>query len=399
MNNMKFKEGCMVEVCSSDGGSFQSWFRARIISCNANCYQVEYDNLLNDHGKHYVKNVRADAVRPEPPHMTETRKLAPGHVIEVYDNHSWKVGRVLKALPGRLFVVKLMESLRQRTFHQSVIRARLFWENEGWLHNVEAARDHLLKMGFRHHNKSHFGNQFLELNAKTNAGYNEHEQVEDKYYPNKLLTNNLKRKAGSQVQCAYQEDFLKTEAASQKRKFRRQEVVAQSALPVLEKVDPLSSHRKFVGEKCVCMSPNEARINQLVEEAESIQCSVASNSSSNELDYMLHSDNKNSKQSFSESHFDDAQSSCGCPNIRQNESFLENEVECKIHKLEIHAYRSTVRAFYASGCLTWGRETLLTNLRHELHISDEEHSSVLTQLCSTNALYSYCWWSCMAHLP
>ncbi|GLJ34830.1 hypothetical protein SUGI_0701380 [Cryptomeria japonica] len=369
---MKSKEEYMVEVCRSDGGLLQSWFRAKIISCKPDGYRVEYDNLLNDHGKHFVEDVRADAVRPEPPRMTEIRKLAPGHMVEVYDNLSWKVGKVLKALPGRLFVVKLMESLRQRTFHQSVIRPRLFWENEGWLHNVEAGGDHLLKMGFQVQKKLHFGNQFLELNVEANAGYNEHEQVEAEFTHNKLLTKNLKRKAGSQVQCAHRGDVLKTKDASQKRsatkKFRQQEVLAESALPLLEKVDPFSPHRKLVSEE---------------REAESIQCSVASNSSSNELNYVLHSDNKNIKHSLNESHFDDAQSSCECPNGRQNESFSENEEESKLHQLEIHAYRSTIRAFYASGCLTWGRETLLSNLRLELHISDDEHLSELTWLSST----------------
>ncbi|GLJ34980.1 hypothetical protein SUGI_0704140 [Cryptomeria japonica] len=223
MNNMKLKEGCNAEVCRSDGGIFQSWFRAWIISCNAHYYQVEYDNLLDDNGERVVEDVRADAVRPEPPQMTKMRKLAPGHIIEVYDNHAWKAGRVVKVLRGRLFVVKLMESLLERKYHLSVIRAQLFWHRERWLHNDE---------------------------------------------------------------------------------------VAQSALPVQE----------------------------------NIECSVASSSSSNEL----HSDKKNSK-----------------------------------HELEMSAYRSTMRAFYAStGCLTWERETLLRNLRHELHISDDEHSSELSRLCS-----------------
>ncbi|GLJ21965.1 hypothetical protein SUGI_0411360 [Cryptomeria japonica] len=172
----------------------------------------------------------ADAVRPEPPHMTETRKLGPGHMIEVYDNHSWKACTVLKVLPRRLFVIKLMESSLQRTYHLSVIRAQLFWHRERWLHNDE---------------------------------------------------------------------------------------VAQSAFPTLE----------------------------------NIRCCVATSSGHNELDYVFHSDKKNSE-----------------------------------HELEISAYCSTMRAFYASGCLTWERESLLRNLRHELHISDDEHSSELSRLCSRKAM-------------
>ncbi|GLJ34979.1 hypothetical protein SUGI_0704130 [Cryptomeria japonica] len=293
--------------------------------------------------------------------------IAPIYMIEVYDNHSWKAGRVLKVLPGRLFVVKLMESLLERTYHLSVIRVQLFWESERWLHNnVEAGRDHFLKMGFWLKKKSHFENQFLEFNKKANAGFTEHEHDE----PNKLGTKYLKRKAGNEVPCGYQADILKTEDASEERsaakKFRYQELVAQSVLPVLKKVDPISSRKKIVREEYLCMSPSTC--------------------SSNELDYVLYSDKKNSKQSSNESHFDDPQSPCECANSRQNDFFPENEVDCRIHELEITAYRSTMRAFYASGCLTWGPETLLTDLRHELHISDDEHSSELSRLCSRKAL-------------
>ncbi|XP_057843516.2 uncharacterized protein LOC131857158 [Cryptomeria japonica] len=238
--------------------------------------------------------------------MTETRNLGPGNMIKVYDNHSWKAGRVVKVLPRRLFVVKLMESLLQRKYHISVIRAQLFLHSERWLHNDQVGRDHFLKMGFWLKKKSHMENRFVESNAKTNAGYNEHEHDD-----NKLGTKYLKRKAGNEVPCGYQADILKTEDASQERsavkRFRYEE-----ALPVQE----------------------------------NIECSVASSSSSNEVDYVLHSDKKNSK-----------------------------------HELEISAYRSTMRAFYASGCLSWERETLLTNLRHELCISDDEHSSELSRLC------------------
>ncbi|KAH9289514.1 hypothetical protein KI387_033631, partial [Taxus chinensis] len=235
---MKFKEGHRVEVFRSDGDTSRSWYRARIILHNRDHYRVQYDNLVNDHGKHVVEDVYADAVRPEPPSMTETRKLAPGGMIEVYDNHSWREGRVVKALPNRLFVVKLMDPPRERTFHQSVIRPRLFWENDGWLHNLEAGRDHLLRLKSGVQQELHIGCQFRELDVKRSAAYQEHEQVVAEFYPNKLLAMNAKRKAGSQMQSTYERD-LKTEGAPQKRraiqKFRHQGAVAKSSLPVLEK--------------------------------------------------------------------------------------------------------------------------------------------------------------------
>ncbi|GLJ34981.1 hypothetical protein SUGI_0704150 [Cryptomeria japonica] len=81
MNNMKFKEGCMVEVCRSDGGIFQCWFRDRIISSDSEYYLVEYDNLLNDHGKRYVEDVQADVIRPEPPHISCFGRVKDGCIM------------------------------------------------------------------------------------------------------------------------------------------------------------------------------------------------------------------------------------------------------------------------------------------------------------------------------
>jgi hypothetical protein len=53
-----------------------------------------------------------------------------------------------------------------------------------------------------------------------------------------------------------------------------------------------------------------------------------------------------------------------------------------IHELELQAYRSTVRALRAAGPLTWEQESLLTNLRLSLNISNEEHLLQLRHLLS-----------------
>ncbi|KAI3687064.1 hypothetical protein L1987_80755 [Smallanthus sonchifolius] len=55
-----------------------------------------------------------------------------------------------------------------------------------------------------------------------------------------------------------------------------------------------------------------------------------------------------------------------------------------IHRLELHAYRFTLEALYAFGPLTWEKEALLTNLRINLHISNDEHLIELRNLISTD---------------
>lgn len=62
---------------------------------------------------------------------------------------------------------------------------------------------------------------------------------------------------------------------------------------------------------------------------------------------------------------------------------LEKNVAGNIRELELHAYRCTLEALYASGPLSWEQEALLTNLRIALHISNDEHLTELRTLISS----------------
>lgn len=57
-----------------------------------------------------------------------------------------------------------------------------------------------------------------------------------------------------------------------------------------------------------------------------------------------------------------------------------------IHNLELQAYKSTVLALYASGPLSWEQESMLTNLRLSLHISNDEHLLQLRNLLAAQVL-------------
>eukprot|EP01018_Ginkgo_biloba_P026189 Gb_31893 [translate_table: standard] len=182
---------------------------------------------------------------------------------------------------------------------------------------------------------------------------------------------------------------------------RGQTTVAASVLP--ERVGSISFPRKQLGEECVYQSSPKGRRHGSLEvkqeekvkvhapqtlmsfveatEAESSQCSVSS-SSSNMSNVMLHSDKRVPIQAVACSPFDDAHSSCECANERRNGFASEAEVSQRVHELELYAYRSALRAFYASGPLSWDQEVLLTNLRLSLHVSNDEHLHELRCLCS-----------------
>ncbi|KAL8500708.1 hypothetical protein ACS0TY_020334 [Phlomoides rotata] len=59
----------------------------------------------------------------------------------------------------------------------------------------------------------------------------------------------------------------------------------------------------------------------------------------------------------------------------------EADMEAKIHQLEQEAYSSVLRAFKAQAdAITWEKEGLITELRKELRLSNEEHRDLLSRV-------------------
>ncbi|KAG9456690.1 hypothetical protein H6P81_001198 [Aristolochia fimbriata] len=57
---------------------------------------------------------------------------------------------------------------------------------------------------------------------------------------------------------------------------------------------------------------------------------------------------------------------------------VHTDMETQIHRLEQEAYSAVLRAFKAqSDAITWEKESLITELRKELRVSDEEHRELL----------------------
>ncbi|CAK9166697.1 unnamed protein product [Ilex paraguariensis] len=58
-----------------------------------------------------------------------------------------------------------------------------------------------------------------------------------------------------------------------------------------------------------------------------------------------------------------------------------SDMETRIHHIEQEAYSSVLRAFKAqSDAITWEKESLITELRKELRVSDEEHRELLSRV-------------------
>ncbi|KAM7497350.1 hypothetical protein LguiA_021764 [Lonicera macranthoides] len=60
---------------------------------------------------------------------------------------------------------------------------------------------------------------------------------------------------------------------------------------------------------------------------------------------------------------------------------MHGDMETQIHLIEQEAYSSVLRAFKAqSDAITWEKESLITELRKELRVSDEEHRELLSKV-------------------
>ncbi|KAG8635764.1 protein EMSY-LIKE 3 isoform X3 [Manihot esculenta] len=60
---------------------------------------------------------------------------------------------------------------------------------------------------------------------------------------------------------------------------------------------------------------------------------------------------------------------------------VHSDMETQIHNIEQEAYTSVLRAFKAqSDAITWEKESLITELRKELRVSDEEHRELLSRV-------------------
>ncbi|XP_077254141.1 protein EMSY-LIKE 3-like isoform X2 [Tasmannia lanceolata] len=68
-------------------------------------------------------------------------------------------------------------------------------------------------------------------------------------------------------------------------------------------------------------------------------------------------------------------------------SRMHSDMETQIHRLEQEAYSSVLRAFKAqSDSLSWEKEGLITELRKELRVSDEEHRDLLSRVKADDVL-------------
>ncbi|KAF5207399.1 Plant tudor-like rna-binding protein [Thalictrum thalictroides] len=390
---MKLRKGNKVEVWRRTTGQIDSWFPGKIISVHGDEYIVKYELLLTLEGEAVVEKVNQEDVRPQPPPTNRDGKWMLGDLVEVFDSHCWRVGKIVKVLGRNRFVIRLSDCIQLKEFHQSSLRVRQAWQNYKWvLIGKVSGCDEKFWNSFMHDSSKYPLGLVMESpqqGIQREIHYTEKEGQEHRKTSHHVRT--------LQRNCSCQFDGAVVELDSKRRKMATNEggcdIQLMRTLPFSKQVDTVSCTEANEGKSCTLgysgkRARTEKTINcsifpfsmpaQIAEDSDG--CSVASCSSNDFPDYMVRTARKSNKD-ITESSCDDAESLCPSASWRE---YLPSEdaLEVNIRELELHAYRRTLQALYASGPLSWEQESLLTNLRISLHISNEEHLLLLKQLLS-----------------
>nr|DAD19693.1 TPA_asm: hypothetical protein HUJ06_021156 [Nelumbo nucifera] len=350
---MKFKEGNKVEVLRRKKDPFGSWYPGKIISVDGDQYTVRYE-LLNNEGKPIVEKVNVEDVRPEPPPKKGGEKWVLGHIVEVFDFHSWRAGKIAKVMNNNRFVIRLFGSIQLREFDKPTLRVRQVWHNNKWdlIEKVDGPKLIKRKVTQNCLKYSHaLGGDAQQSICKDTLTRERNEREEFKTFP---TVKTSKRN--------YICDFESSPHDAVSRQG------GKKGKPSIKIENFDKSHMRTL------TFPKQAT-------QESKECSVSSCSSNDYQEFTAQNFRKPRKIPIIS--FSDAGSSCpSISGLKDLHSCAEEELEANIHRLELHAYKSTVQALYASGPLSWEQESLLTNLRLSLNISNEEHLLQLRHLLS-----------------
>ncbi|XP_042520155.1 uncharacterized protein LOC122093751 [Macadamia integrifolia] len=413
---MRFKKGSKVEVLNKKEVPSGAWRCAEIISGNGHTYHVMYDWPPGTNNEGAFDKVSRKVIRPCPPPVEGANDWVPGDLVEVFDNNYWKIATISKVMGGNRFFVRLLGSPVEFRVHKSDLRVRQSWIDNKWVlvgkgsAHCEDGKSNKLSTS-RFYEKPNF--QALLKCRKTNLCAGDGPlPVEYNCFQESHMVSSRTRKRGSPY-CSSHVDAL-TGANCKLRLVendgRRQRLITGHPSPVLGKVDAVAYPREMLGEKYMHSSFNNrtTRYSEMDMEtgtqngdigcfvarslepndAETSTSSVGSCSSRSNSPYEFLARSLTDPSQDRDSTFDDAESFCGWGSEERCPLPTKEDLAAEIHTLELHAYRCTIEALYASGPLSWEQEALVTNLRLSLHISNDEHLRELRNLVSSETNFT-----------
>ncbi|OEL36327.1 hypothetical protein BAE44_0002654, partial [Dichanthelium oligosanthes] len=277
----------------------------------------ENNMIFTSEGNFHTKKVQDNyGARPNQPAVVQTRcKWIIGDVTEVLDRSTWKLGKILKMLKNNYFVIRLADCIQLKEFHISSLRIP---------HTMEAPQSKPFPVV----------DKVTKLPSPFQA------------------TGRSKRQPADRA-------FLRSRAAQQMGSSGKKRRAAADA----------SHHpsKRARPRKVAAASMADSYLRSSSQAIEDAECSVASCSVNDPCRLDNGGNGNGMRRPGAGCLPDDAMSGCPCTSGALEEE-EEEEGAVDVHGLELAAYRSTMRALYASGPLTWEQEALLTNLRLSLNI-------------------------------
>ncbi|PKU84197.1 uncharacterized protein LOC110104232 isoform X2 [Dendrobium catenatum] len=404
------KKDAEVEVLEKGEEPLGSWRPARILSGNGHTYVVKFDSCPLEKAVSMNK-VPRKALRPRPPPV-EAKNWTFADIVEVCDHGSWKLAEVVRTFDFKMVVTRLLGSSEEIISPCCLLRMPQIWKDNLW---IPLEKDYVkctnvdVSSGSKRRKLS---SQIPRLSVEEKK-CEQLDRSAEKYcdFVDQWHKKSLGRVEKKSRECG-PPDYPHVRVFRKKKQIKNEgrcyRITEKNLTNQLfEKVDAVNSPQNFYGEKHmnaafyhetvgfgqiglhsnnpIANAGPKLVVNLDLSDNESTASSVGSCSVINGLRRRLYHKN-NQKQELC-GHIDDADSFCGSP--AEPSHFREDEVAEAIHWLELDAYRSTLRSFYACGSLSWDQESLLTNLRFALNISNDEHLSEVKHLMSTRSLVEH----------
>ncbi|XP_014629998.1 uncharacterized protein LOC114408985 isoform X3 [Glycine soja] len=266
-----------------------------------------------------TERVSRKAIRPCPPLIKGIESQAANDHVEVYNAGSWRVATVLKVIGGDFYLVRLWVSCKELKVRKVNMRPRQSWQNGQWVVVPKGS------------GKSSWC----------------------------LISNSYKDQPENQCRNIFSPGL----DASGLQESR----LASSS--TLKRMSPYSS--------VIEAYPRKLRAVENMGECERFKAVTTAPLLQKESDTLA------GPCQEEDTLYSDAES-LDVGDVDKGGSTSPKEVVAEIiHRLELHAYHSTLEVLYASGPLSWEHEELLTNLRISLHISNDEHLMEIKNLVSS----------------
>ncbi|RLN34332.1 uncharacterized protein C2845_PM03G21520 [Panicum miliaceum] len=339
--------------------------------------------------KSTAKNMKEEHIKPHQQIQLRTSRWVLGDVTEVLDQHSWRLGKITEVLKNDYFAIRLVGFIQPREFHISCLRIPHAYHSKQL--TVEDRVPELSKPVRLAGHSSHHSKFVMERDIQA--------YEEDDHNTKRKATNMCASTSAKTVKRKLEASRMPPNDLA-RRTGKKQKVAAYEVRQLTKDVLPLkmSDRNDIDGDRFY--RPLSGRCNDLAENnntkrkphckvlptseiplhiKEPNECSVASCS----INYLEYCTNDEEQSVRIRSCFpDDAMSACPSMSAQENNNVYGSSLHMNVHELELQAYQSTVRAFHAAGPLTWEQESLLTNLRLSLNISNEEHLVQLKHLLS-----------------